>query len=565
MSNFNLFSILPEEDRTKIWNYTSRYGFPHDKYRAPLEDWLHYWGKEKIKLYKLLGKQLTYSFDYKYRMSNGDRFSNLRDKIEGHPFVYQWREFVQNFIRNKLIQFEGSSAIKKTGPFYTLVEPHILFADLAGFNYSCKENGKSLVINSKMKPMRAIQKIIKYFEGQHSFDLSAFEKFRIAHSQAYNTKDGIYHVTLSIHPLDYITMSDNSNDWSSCMQWTDDRGPGCYRLGTVEMMNSNNVLIAYVTGKEQFFFGDTTKDTDIKNYTWNSKHWRQLFYINKDIIVGGKAYPSYNRDLTQRIISELRLLAHKNLKWDYEFGVEPYQDMIHLNSQRGMMHIREHIRTKDYSKKNIVFDTKAMYNDMLNDNDTIYWCVRNKVPHTKMISYSGKAPCLCCLGDVTYPLSNYEADNMYYNERYENNNEVICEDCKDKYTCSECGKIPSDVEKIHKIHVRGLIESSAKSLCQDCFNKKVKICPKCNKPMYLKTVNVGSFYIKDKEDVHKHLFCCESCYYEMKEDDTIKFEYLQNMKINLPMVSKDFPYTNYTLENLKQASDDTTEVVMAKH
>ena len=42
-------------------------------------------------------------------------------------------------------------------------------------------------------------------------------------------------------------MSDNNSGWESCMSW---RNNGCYRRGTVEMMNSPYVIVAYLMLEE---------------------------------------------------------------------------------------------------------------------------------------------------------------------------------------------------------------------------------------------------------------------------------------------------------------------------
>ena len=75
---------------------------------------------------------------------------------------------------------------------------------------------------------------------------------------------------VSIHPMDYYTMSDNSYDWCSCMSWSND---GEFKCGTLEMCNSKNIVVAYLKGSEKF-------------EGWNSKRWRELFYIDEDIILG---------------------------------------------------------------------------------------------------------------------------------------------------------------------------------------------------------------------------------------------------------------------------------------
>ena len=89
----------------------------------------------------------------------------------------------------------------------------------------------------------SIERLKKFiFEHIEYFAADEWEEIRLAHSQIFNTNKMTGTLCLSIHPLDYATASDNDNGWSSCMSWRDD---GCYRMGTVEMMNSPMVICAY--------------------------------------------------------------------------------------------------------------------------------------------------------------------------------------------------------------------------------------------------------------------------------------------------------------------------------
>ena len=59
-----------------------------------------------------------------------------------------------------------------------------------------------------------------------------------------------------------------------------------------------------------------------------------------------------------------------------------------------------------------------------------------KVNHNKVISYSGKAPCLCCGEPVVYDTE----DDYDYNERYGNCGSTICMDCLSNFRCDFCNE-----------------------------------------------------------------------------------------------------------------------------
>ena len=107
---------------------------------------------------------------------------------------------------------------------------------------------------------------------------------------------------LSIHPMDYITMSDTPYGWTSCMSWGDD---GEYKRGTMEMLSSPMCVVAYLKGSE-----------DLEGY-WNGKIWRELFMVTPEIILGIKGYPYHNEIVEDYIMDWLRELAETNCGWKY--------------------------------------------------------------------------------------------------------------------------------------------------------------------------------------------------------------------------------------------------------
>ena len=255
------------------------------------------------------------------------------------------------------------------------------------------------------------------------------------------------------------------------MSWMND---GCYHLGTVEMMNSNNVVCAYLKSQTSFYFDE---DNSLE---WNNKKWRQLFYVTKEINVSGKPYPYYNEELTKAVLNKITELAKENLGWSYQYGIEEYLDM---KSIRGLYDIEKHqrkIAEGNTEKKNIIFHSNVMYNDMLNDNRTQYLCYRNKVNKTKIINYSGKASCLVC-GESAVEESDYPDD---YNERFWHADRVICDCCYEESKCEWCGKVEGK-SKVKFIGKRFSCSNQGKRLCADCYKYYVYKCPCCGDDFFV--------------------------------------------------------------------------------
>lgn len=470
---FNLYSILSEQDKTILHNYITEYGV-EEKYFMGLEKWLKPWGKDKIKMYHLLGDELIYSAPYEYLAPDSVIINAIDDLMwESH------RHFIQRCINLMLEEREKNEALNNvTGDIR-----NDIFSARAVFKNSLvrnivlnwNENKKPVTLSKGMKIMKVIPKYIKYMAKDEDHEkslMSEFEEFRLEHSRILNTRKITGELCFSIHPMDFLTMSDNSYNWSSCMNWTDNEGRryatgGCYRVGSTEMMFSNCVICCYLKTKEAYWFMPDKREEE--DYMWNNKKWRQLFYVTKDIIVSGKSYPYINEETTIKALEELRKLAFKNLNWKYSFGPEEYLDMKGVYGEDGFDLARIKNNNQEmYKTSNILFETRGMYNDMVNDHSRKFLCIRNKVKRNKIINISGKSRCLCCNSEVVYA-ADYSED---YNDRYENAGSVVCYFCKDKYfTCSNCGESYT--------YKPNFLKLGNKQYCGYCQNH-MKKCPSGN-------------------------------------------------------------------------------------
>ena len=485
MEYIPLIEQLSELDKKRIENYICLYGNRSCE-NLPVEEWLKYWEHSNQKLFKILGnsliKEIPIKFEKNEHLLENDLY-NLRSK-----FYYIFNTLLNDFADIHEITGEQYEVLKCLLSNHNLTKNAL---DRNGVKIVLK-NGKVLQVQRGMKIAKAIEKIFMAQKPYMTEDFNnefneKFKEFKNAHSIILNEKYINGTLCFSIHPLDYITMSDNSFNWSSCMSWTS--GDGCYRVGTIEMMNSNNVICAYIKSNNQIYDFSKEHNSSEEEFHWNTKKWRQLFYVTKDIIVNGKSYPFAMDEVTQEsILKELKNLVEQNMGWTYAFGPEYYLDMVHINSKYRMDKNRDWIFCNNTRKHNIIFDTKGMYNDFLNDSNFTYLCFRNKVKRNKIISVSGKGNCICCNSSLTE--NREDSWNDDYNDRFSSTGEVLCDKCLENVaTCCACSVCDPTKEYIKIKSETG----NFKYVCESCFKNYFK-CPLCENTFYFDSL----LYIENK-------------------------------------------------------------------
>lgn len=108
-------------------------------------------------------------------------------------------------------------------------------------------------------------------------------------------------LVLSVHPLDFLSLSENNSNWRSCHALDGD-----YRAGNLNYMADDVTVVAYIKSNS----GDEKLNGFPKSVPWNNKKWRSLLFINEDVCYLGRQYPfaaAGVEDLLEKILHELKL------------------------------------------------------------------------------------------------------------------------------------------------------------------------------------------------------------------------------------------------------------------
>ena len=382
---------------------------------------MRFWDKNKQDLYHLLDNNIIYEKEIRYERSYDELFNKMRHFVDyeiGRTFCRAYADWVQQ-LKGDAFGDEDTWSIRHR--LLTLINPNTLADNTyTGRSFKVKVGAKEISIPSGCKAIKALNKLA------NAAMLPDFETFRIGHSMILNDRKTTGTLCFSIHPLDYFTMSDNEYDWDSCMNW---RNNGCYRMGTVEMCNSPYVVVCYLRGEKEMRFYDKV---------WNSKKWRNLFIVSKDIITGVKGYPYQSDFLDTECIKVLKHLAEKNFGFNYSDTIYEHE----FNNEQEYFYLNE----DDEETHTFSFETGIMYNDFGNCTTTHF--VINPEVNSYYVYYSGEAECMCCGAIVG---RNYEDDDA---------EKLFCGDCVSYNYCDDCGcrLAPDEVYELDGI-----------SLCESCY------------------------------------------------------------------------------------------------
>lgn len=463
---------LTDVDKKTIKNYIWSIG---NVDCGPIDQVFRVWNKNKKTLFRAFGNKLSISKRISIAKSEGAiakelanvyvpfYFWNTADvyKAKTH-FDYIQKQCENDFVSSILhywakkdYDYEDLFYISRLFNYRNIIKGYITHLP-SDEPYKCKSF--KCTIKNSMRTMRTIQKVIKA-TGYPYLDL--FNEWCDTINALDTRTNSTAKLVLSIHPIDFMSMSDNNCNWTSCMSWKDS---GCYRTGTLEMMNSNVAIVAYLEGPQTF----NVYDNDENKYHIPNKTWRSLFFVHKHIILAGKPYPYQNKEVTIIVLNWLRELVKKNLNWSYQFINQPYLDVNYINSN---FYLRDYFNV-DYDQRkphhNIFVYTNGMYNDIIEEHGT-YLCCRNYVDHSIKLCLSGPATCICC-GDVIATREDiYSYDEL--------GSDLICDHCNTYRKCDTCGVI----------HYTFVYETPLGRFCSDECIKDIRYYP-----IFNKVINKGS-------------------------------------------------------------------------
>lgn len=341
-------------------------------------------------------------------------------------------------------------------------------ADLADFvaanseTFFQNEVGYGCEDYPEVKPGMKLVKSFKYFE-KNKKDLADLQNRASQIIQEDKVKGTL---CFSVHPLDYLTLSENTYKWTTCHSLSGER-----RSGNLSYMLDSSTFIVYIKGE----------DGEICGTDWNSKKWRVLFHASDDdeMLFSGKPYPFFSMGALDTalnvynnlMVEEQRKKAHcifepiKYAPWSNDWmkkiGNRSLMD-AYLNYGGFPMGKRQLVQVDAYS---LSYCDVLLSTDYTSPYYTMLRIGALKSPsNRKPMIVGSRVSCPCCN-------THYIAHSEF----------MLCDDCEIEYGDDEVdGDIVFRCDICGKRAIDGYdLGYGDRMVCNTCFDDYCDYCPKC--------------------------------------------------------------------------------------
>ena len=434
-------------------------GIPDPKTDDLFERWL----EAKRDIIETFGGELIYTVPQKvsFELNHKEKMLRVNDFIESVSVTWD-NEALADFID-----------LNKESFFQNVVENGIILSD-----------------NTKIPKGMKLVKAFKFFET----DKSALEELQNKASMIIQEDKIEGYLCFSVHPLDFLSSSENTYNWRSCHALD-----GEYRSGNISYMMDKSTIMCYLIGDKNMHKLPNFPD----EVPWNSKKWRMLLFLsdNWNAMYAGRQYPFFSDTALDLVKKNLFLALKISGSWSdwHNDEITTYQFKDDESERDSIYFDRVYIPMKGklYNKQDLIEDGKNTnhFNDLLRSSCyTPYYSWSKQ--HWKQIHFTigAEAPCMCC-GKSYIAVTD----------------DMLCTDCEPDHgssedemftTCDCCGRRILYNESY-------CVEPSGETVCESCADSECKHCDCCGELYY----NSDIRYDRENEE-----YRCPSCHSDARRE-----------------------------------------------
>lgn len=439
------------------------------------------WFEAKRDIVEMFGDKYIYEYPEKVSFELGNKVKTERINSFINDLVYKWDNCpLADFIK---YQEEG------------------FFDNLTVCDYTYNDQ----IIKQGSKLVKAF----KYFESNKRIlnDIQS-EASRIIQE---NKIEGT--LCFSVHPLDFLSLSENTYNWRSCHALD-----GEYRAGNLSYMMDKSTFICYLRSDKFEKLPRFPEDVP-----WNSKKWRVLLYLSADgrMMFAGRQYPFETATGMNVILDILKNNILVNENRSYSNGVN-YEwtdwnnkliDKIEMTNGLIMEFDYPFIPIGDtlLPITDVITDAPGSkhFNDVLDSTcyNPIYAFKYHRYPWLNEGGYSMTSTLSTkfLIGERTYCLQCGEAEVMSRGSET-----MRCEECELQYGTVENDNFCRCDSCNDRIYSEDVYLFEDELLCEHCYETQTCECERCNERVWKENIR----YYKPEGS-----YICKWCFEDLEEED----------------------------------------------
>lgn len=322
---------------------------------------------------------------------------------------------------------------------------------------------------------------------------------------------------LSIHPLDFLSLSENASNWRSCHALD-----GEFRAGNLSYLMDKSTIVAYIKSKED-------KKIPRFPFPWNDKKWRNLLFFDEchTTIFAGRPYPYSSLGALTEVKKALGQLptfdaaAQSNWRQDriINLAYETYNEETEERNKTSLLEdeaatevfiLERHMNKFIYNPStqsihSIESLMKENQNQFCHYNDLLYSSTYFPL-YLSLSHYSFLRPKGFEIGHEAYCLVN--ENHIIDPER--RTDLMICDDCAEEYDpsfqiqCACCGNSVSSEDAVY-------VEDIDMYVCSRCYEHNMGTCGHCGRNVPI------NFLYTNKNNSEQHL--CSACWFNKNGEE----------------------------------------------
>lgn len=340
-------------------------------------------------------------------------------------------------------------------------------------------NGDGIEVPKGMKILRAF----KYFCTDKDLlnDIQSVASMAIQNDKI----SGI--LCMSVHPFDYLSVSENIHNWRSCHALD-----GEYRGGNLCYMADPTTVVCYLKSSHKAELPRFPED--IK---WNSKKWRVLLFFDEtySIMMAGRQYPFFENSLLLPIKQEVeRMFDTRYSGWcdkyitytDFDAFLDEEDRSLHYESYHSQPYLPVGNRLLRLRKLVVDEEGTLQFNDLLESSTYTQpyysfrlkqdWCVRGRFYNEPFfrssiipkIRVGKKCKCLECNNEYITMSESFLCKHCMIKEGQ-------ADDSDEFGTCHWCGQTFLWDEGAYIEDQFG----TSQATCPNCLQTEVIPCKEC--------------------------------------------------------------------------------------